>query len=216
MNLKTLQKFRYTLPIIGVLILVALGVGFISLTNNLAKPKETPLVPKYDSGESRSKHTLKPDWTKINLGITIDEIEKQIGKPNSVNQANGKTTYVYIPSTLTPLATHEITFLDNKVIRIKRNIDSFYDQVSNIQFIQKYGKPAIIREQKGIDTYSLQAFKMNTKNDFVITEVDRQNNAVYNIYIMTESSYKDFIEEIKQATLNESEDSHEGFEVEAL
>lgn len=193
-TLRTLQQYRYTLVLVVVLLAIALIFGIIYFNN--PQPVETPLTPKAQVIHDNPTE-IQFDWTKVKLGMTEDQIEKQIGKPTNTQEANGIKSLIYMANPKTPLATHVITIKDNKVIAIKRNVDSHNQIITRTQYDANYGQAELIRPQSGVELPALYGYTISN-NEYLIIEVDEQNNQVYNIMTVTKEQYESIKKEERQ------------------
>ncbi len=207
-NLRQLQQYRNTL-VLGVILL---GIGIVAaiIYFDNPQPAETPLSPKPQLVIKDNPTELQVDWSKVKLGMSQESIEKLIGKPSAVNENNGAKFIVYVANPKTPLATHVITLKNNKAVAIKRNVDSHNQIITREQYERKFGNAEVIREQSGNEVEALYAYKI-ADNEYLLIEVDTQNNQVYNILDVVGEEYENIKKEEKLAK-EQSQPEERGFE----
>ncbi len=183
-SLKILQHYRNTILLISGLFGIAIIAGIISLISYSRNSALDPNIPN----ATNNPNELQVDWSKVKLGQSQEEIVKQFGNPKKTTQSELGTLLTYDANSKQRLGTHEIIIKDNKAISIKRSINSNTDTLNISQYANKYKNSELVRPQSGLEIPAMVGYKVSN-NEYLIVEVDQQNNQVYNVYDMTKDAY---------------------------
>lgn len=194
MQLKDFQKYRYTLPLIAILFVLAIILAISTTGIQKPSPIAPSIKPPTALFSSFDPVTLSIPWEKISIGTSKNDIEKILGKPANTTTNVDQEIITY--TSTTPQQFHTVEYKNGKAIKITRFVNERKEKITPEQYRSQYSKREVIQQGEGT-VYQIESYQIN-KDEYIVIVLDTQHNTIYTIINATKEKYQEVKESLKK------------------